>query len=71
MGCFDSVYVACTKCDKNIEFQSKAGRCGLNDFTVFDVPPIIAGALNGESRHCVCGAVLTLEVQTLIRVLCR
>jgi len=42
MGMFDSVMIKCTKCDKMIEVQSKAGDCCLNEYPEYAVPVEIA-----------------------------
>lgn len=60
MGMFDSVWAECPKCHRQVEFQSKAGNCLLEDYTLDKVPLIIADDLVGKSRHCECGAVCTI-----------
>jgi hypothetical protein len=45
-----------------VEFQSKAGACNLDSYTLENVPPEIAGNLIGESDKCrACGATITLR----------
>lgn len=61
MGMFDSLYVECA-CGKQVEFQSKAGPCILNNYTIKDVPKAIAADLIGESDQCqACGATITIR----------
>ncbi len=55
MGMFDSLYVQCPSCHEPIEFQSKAGPCGCDNYTILDCPPAIAGDLIGDSEKCKCG----------------
>lgn len=58
---FDSLYVECPKCHKQIEFQSKAGRCHLDQYTLANCPPAVAGDLIGETARCECGHEVTLR----------
>lgn len=54
MGMFDSVIVKCRSkdCDGEIEFQSKAGLCDLNRYSVDEVPIPIAESLDGKTEVC-------------------
>jgi len=61
MGMFDSLYVDCPKCGKRIEFQSKAGRCHMDEYTLSNCPPHIGGDLIGETRSCECGHKVTIR----------
>lgn len=61
MGMFDSVNVNCPKCQKIVEFQSKAGNCFLSQFSSHSVPPEIARSLDGTTEICKCGESITLE----------
>lgn len=54
MGMFDSLYVPCA-CGEEVEFQSKAGDCALERYTLSNCPPRIAGDLIGQSQTCRCG----------------
>lgn len=61
MGMFDSVYVDCV-CGARVEFQSKAGECNLDHYTINNVPPGIACDLIGKSEKCSeCGATIALR----------
>lgn len=69
MGCFDTLSVVCPCCNNSVEFQTKAGDCNLETYSIYNAPPIIAGALDGETKTCDnCGAELTIKVQTLVGV---
>jgi len=48
MGMFDTLNVGCT-CGSTVRFQSKAGPCDLNDYTLDDVPDPIAADCIGQS----------------------
>ena len=52
MGCFDTVYAQCPKCDHQISFQSKAGNCNLVGYPLYSVPVEIAADLHGASKAC-------------------
>lgn len=51
MGMFDSVFVKCPKCNKLIEFQSKAGKCNLLRYSHKSVPAEIAADLSNHERE--------------------
>ena len=69
MGCFDSLIVKCPQCKHDIEFQSKAGKCFLNDFSLEDCPTEILGDLHNQTETCQnCGYGATIKVQTMARV---
>ena len=57
---FDSVFVNCPACGKQLEFQSKAGPCELKRYHVNSVPPIIAYDVDGDVKSCECGQDVTL-----------
>lgn len=61
MGMFDSLYVKCRKCRENVEFQSKAGDCSMNSYSLTTIPANVAGDLIGESQACKCGNVISLR----------
>lgn len=66
MGMFDSVYGSCPHCDKKIEFQSKAGDCGLASYTLNSCPANIAMDLDGERKPCPrCGKILVFKCRTI------
>ncbi len=69
MGCFDSLYVDCPKCNTPVEWQSKAGKCYLNQYTINDLPPAIAGDLHNQSARCDnCGTVLVVHTNVRVTV---
>lgn len=41
MGMFDSLYVPCPECGCKVEFQSKAGQCSLDHYTLDDCPLVV------------------------------
>lgn len=48
MGCYDSVYVPCPKCNTVSEFQSKSGECTMREFMLENCPEDVLGDVN---RH--------------------
>jgi len=67
MGCFDSVFVQCPSCGGTAEFQSKVGECCLGEFRLGQIPPVVAGDLDGETSQCLgCGKVVTLRTQVTV-----
>ena len=62
MGVYDSVTVACPQCQRDLEFQSKAGDCMLSKYTIKEVPWDIAMDLDGESIRCGCGNYVVLRI---------
>ena len=74
MGMFDRVWATCPSCGKHVEFQSKAGKCELIDYTPESLPPEIARALEGEIVECSGCATkvkLTLKQRPIPRVAMR
>jgi len=67
MGSFDTLHVYCPSCGEQLSFQSKAHFCQLNQYTVRDVPPAIAGDLDGEVQNCPgCGKDIEILTQFMI-----
>jgi hypothetical protein len=59
---FDSVLVRCRTCGEQVEFQSKAGECGLAEYSLDDCPPEIAADILGDSESCrKCGGTVTIR----------
>ena len=52
MGMFDSLYVNCPKCKKQLEFQSKSGECLLSVYTKESLTPQVAIGMNGDIVKC-------------------
>ncbi len=52
MGTYDSVWMKCPRCDDKVEFQSKAGKCILEHFTMEDVPRNVAQDILGQTTIC-------------------
>ena len=62
MGVYDSVIVECPNCGYDVEFQSKAGECGLKVYYPSSVPIAIAVDLNGDTERCLyCNKYYTLK----------
>jgi hypothetical protein len=69
MGMFDRLIVNCPRCNNIVEFQSKAGDCGLNVYDIHNVPPQIALDLKDDSEQCSnCLHYVTLRVQSIVIV---
>jgi len=67
MGMFDSLFVPCPSCGEDIEFQSKAGACGLNKYRLYmRIPLKIIADLEGDTQECSCGEIITLGIPKLI-----
>ena len=49
---FDSLYIKCPKCGKELEIQSKSGPCALFSYTKSNLPPEVAVGLNGDIIEC-------------------
>ena len=49
---FDSILVDCPECNTRLEIQSKAGKCGLEEFRINSVPLEIACDVEGEYIRC-------------------
>ncbi len=62
MGMFDRVWAVCPKCNQTVEFQSKAGECTLQDYSINSVPPNIAQDIVGDEEMCDCGYILELQI---------
>ena len=67
MGMLDSFRINCKNCGSEIEFQSKSGPCQLNDYTIGDIAPSVAGDLDGQAASCPkCDTVVVLHTQIMI-----
>lgn len=61
MGMFDRVYVDCPHCGKAVAFQSKAGDCVLDNFTIETAPvEILLDVMNAPEHCCSCGGWVVL-----------
>lgn len=65
MGLFDSVYVRCERCGKDVEFQSKAGECSLSSFDIHNAPYSILGDIGGQTQECECGNPIKINVRVV------
>ena len=57
MGMFDSVMVPCPKCGERAEFQSKAGDCHLEIFTIDDAPDVVETCAKCRTRFTIAIAI--------------
>lgn len=56
MGMFDSVYAPCAHCGSEIEYQSKAGECCMDRYTVETAPVEVLIDILNEPHYCAgCG----------------
>lgn len=61
MGMFDSVMVPCPKCETPVEFQSKAGDCQMDRYTLEDAPAELLLDIMNEPHYCQnCGEWVAL-----------
>lgn len=68
MGMFDSLFAKCN-CGALVEFQSKAGKCELSEYTPATVPPDVAGDLHGQKEKCKCGRTLVVKATVNVAIL--
>ena len=52
MGMYDSLYVNCPECGKELEFQSKSGMCCIFSFKKNNLPPEVAIGMNENIVRC-------------------
>lgn len=74
MSCFDSVWVNCPRCGKQVEFQSKAGECNLHDYTLETVTqaPEVLGSLSRQTETCShCNASVGIQVIMMAQAVLR
>lgn len=74
MSMYDIVWVRCPKCGYEVEFQSKAGRCALDEYYwpkgASLIPPAIAGDLNDEVQWCeVCDRPVAIIATVILQVI--
>jgi endogenous inhibitor of DNA gyrase (YacG/DUF329 family) len=71
MGMYDSVMVNCPKCGTLVELQSKAGKCKMEKYSVYEVPPEIAIDIDGHSESCNnCGTHVVIRMPFKIASVC-
>jgi transcription elongation factor Elf1 len=73
MGMFDSIKIQCPVCRHDSVFQSKAGPCSLNKYTLYSAPLAVVADLqeDGKCGHVKCEhceVQLGIEVQFLANV---
>ncbi len=52
MGCYDSLYIKCPNCGKELEFQSKSGASAMFNYKKSNLPPEVAVGINGVIVEC-------------------
>jgi len=52
MGMFDSFFIRCPKCKNTLEFQSKSGRCCLDEYNKDNLPVDVAIGINEDVVRC-------------------
>jgi transposase-like protein len=64
MGMFDTVMVPCPTCGERDGFQSKGGRCMLDEFTLEEAPDDVLSDVNrhAPSRCRKCNTLFAVEV---------
>jgi len=60
MSMFDSIVFDCNECGKEVDFQTKDGRCNLDRFSLNAVPRQIAVEINNLHCKCNCGVIYKL-----------
>jgi hypothetical protein len=66
---FDSVIVQCPECGVNVVYQSKAGDCRLNRYTIFDAPiRVLADVSYPHFETCAHGHKVQIRLQHIATV---
>lgn len=66
MGLFDRVILKCPNCKGFIEFQSKGGKCILNNYTLKNVPWDVILSIDKKIVKCpTCSKNVKLEITNL------
>ncbi len=52
MGMFDSLYVKCPNCKKELEFKSKSGECLLTVYNKSNISPMVAIGMDYDIVRC-------------------
>ena len=52
MGMYDKLHIKCSKCRKELEFQSKSGECMLSNYNRNTLTPMVAYGMNGDVIRC-------------------
>ena len=64
MGMYDSVWVKCPKCKTENEFQTKSGKCLLDNYTLENCPGDVLEDINRHSPHlCKCGTSYEVDIK--------
>lgn len=68
MGMFDTAFVRCPSCYREIELQSKADKCLCYNYNIYDAPPSIQADLAGAHECPHCAKMFIVTVQTMVGV---
>lgn len=69
MGVFDEVVFACPKCGEHLFIQSKAGDPSMRIYSLDNVPPRIAGDIDGAVVTCEdCSIAWKLTAKVIINI---
>ena len=61
MGMFDAVWVPCPNCGKPMEWQTKAGACNMDSYTLETAyPELLTDIMNDARYHETCGQWVAL-----------
>ncbi len=60
MGLYDSLFIDCPECGKELEFQSKEGDCNMLRCTSYNILSRCVPWFVGRDLHCTCGAWVEL-----------
>ena len=68
MGMYDTLHLTCPRCQKSTEFQSKADKCSLADYSIHNAPlTILADAHCSDDLYCEhCHQKFVLRVQYFV-----
>lgn len=65
MGMFDTILAKCPKCNENLGFQTKGGKCFLENYELDNAPD---DAMSNVNRHsplkCECGNKYEVDIAT-------
>lgn len=68
MGMYDTLNVPCPHCGYINSLQSKAGPCGLYDYTIDDAPYVVVQDLANERQYCLeCSKEFSVRSRTVTR----
>lgn len=69
MGSYDTVIVECPKCGEVVEFQSKAGDCMFNNYslrsTLTQAPATVLADISNQAEKCSKGHTVRIHVTVI------